>query len=231
MAHHINLKSLAKLVSWLDGYASLSSTDPLRVERLVKEIEASGQAKKGKNTDPAGKEVAQLWQEVRKDVYDIANLPGESQEIMKISKRVGIAKILIPFLGAGVVLAFLLLDIFGILPMSNYTRIEVIVLAIVAYNVSLILFMAYNRRLSAKVDEYYKKHSGELANQRKHVKATVQKLITILASGVRSRGLEPSRVRFSLLNSDYHSIVVLGSAKSGTRKAVMVKGKENPKTY
>jgi hypothetical protein len=230
MAHHINLKSLAKLVSWLDGYASLSSTDPLRVEKLVKEIEASGQAKKGKDTDPSGKEVAELWQQVRKDVYDIANLPGESEDIMKVSKRVGIAKILIPFLGAGVVLAFLLLNIFGILPMSDYSRVVVIILAIVAYNASLILFMAYNRRLSARVDDYYKKHSGELANQRKHVKATVQKLITILASGVRSRGLEPNSVRFSLLNSDYHSIVVLGSDKEGARKTVIVKGKEIPKT-
>ncbi len=224
----LNLKHLARFISWLDGYASLSSTDPLKMERLVNEISSSGRGKKDKgggDGDPLARDVTKLWHDVRKDVYDIANLPGESEAIMRVSKRVGIAKLLVPFLGAGVVLVFLVLSIFGAISVSAYTRIEVIILAVIAYNATLFLYMLYNRRLSSMVAEYYKKHAGEVASQRRRVKSTVQKLINMLASRVRARGIDPQRLRFALSNTDYANIHVLGEEKSGTRKIVAVKGR------
>ncbi|MHB8568455.1 MAG: hypothetical protein ACYC7D_15620 [Nitrososphaerales archaeon] len=220
----VNLKSIARLVSWLDGYASLSSTDPLKVERLVKEIGSAGHSKK-KQSGPTASEVAAVWDDVRKDVYDIANLPGSSDEIMGMSKRVGIARMLVPFLGAAVVLIFLALNLFGVFTFGTYARIEAIVVVIIAYNVTIISYMVYNRRLGSMVSQYYKKHADEVTAQRKHVRASVQKLIDVLASGVRANEADPDKYRFSLSNTDYSNINIIGEAKGGSRHIAAVKGK------
>ena len=70
---------IAKLVSWFDGYVELYTTDPVKIDRALRNYE--------------GTDIDQIWRSVRKDVDRIVELPEKSSEIEKVTRRASRARI------------------------------------------------------------------------------------------------------------------------------------------
>ena len=199
------LRNLAKLISWLDGYAALRCVDPIKMERLAKS--------EGDSMD----EVKRLWSDVREDVRDIASLPGSSTDIIKTSKYLNLSRIAITLMGVGIVVIFLLVSSF--IPALTNTSVRLGILVVVAggYYAVFFTYFLLSRRLNRLVADHYEKHQGEVAKQRKHIKAVTQKMIDVLAMRIRaSSDGTPEKYKLKLLNDDYSNIKVLGP--SGGRR-------------
>ena len=75
------------------------------------------------------------------------------------------------------------------------------------------------------VADNYEKLRGELAGQRKHVKAAAQRLIDVLASRVRASDETPEKYKLKLLHDDYSNIRILGKTGRDEEIIAVVKGK------
>ena len=220
MPKSVNLRGLTKLISWLDGYAALACVDPVRIEKQVKTLSSSGKK------DHEGKDIASAWQEIRKDVFEIAKLPGSSEEIAKASKRLGVVKLVFTFMGVGVIAVYLVLSTLGLLTLSGTAgRLELLIAVIIAYNAALFAYVALNRRFNSLVGSYYDKHATELARQRRHVKAVTQRVIDSLAARIRAQQIDPEKYKLSLFDKEYSNINILGQDKRGIKYVASVKGR------
>jgi uncharacterized membrane protein (DUF485 family) len=206
-------KQLSVLVSLLDGYAALSVSDPARIKKIAKGYS---------DEDP---EIRGIWREISRDVEDISGLPSSSESIVKQSRRLGILRPVMMFLPLLILTAYYVLLGTHILArigtLGAYVFLGVFV---AAYVVSFLAYFSLNKKLSRAVNDYYDKHMGEIARQRRHIKAVNQRLIDRLAMIVRSEDKDPGKYKFSLFHNDYANINVLSEDKNSIY-TVTVKGK------
>lgn len=208
-----NPADLSRLVTWFDGYASLSVVDPQRMEKVVK-----------RNSDD--QEISWVWTQVRRDINDIAVLPNTSREIVRLSKRLNIFRQVLMYVGLAVFGGFLLLsDLFGGKSQGLSGTPLFFVVFIAAYFAVFGVYFWMNRKLTRLVVEYYDKHSGEVAKQRRHIKQVNQRLIDKLAMVIRARRLDPEKYKFDLAHKDYANITIVGENKNSLYQAI-VKGKK-----
>ncbi len=208
----IDPKQLATLIPLLDGYAALSVTDPARIKRIVK----------NNSDDP---DVKAVWKDISKDVDDIAGLPSESDQIMKLSRRLGILRPVIMFLGLIVFTIYFILLGTGVIAHLGIVGAYAFLGAFIgAYFVGFGVYFRLNRKLTRMVNAFYESHMGEVARQRRHIKIDNQRLIDKLAMIVRSQDLDPKKYKFSLFHDDYANINVISEDKNSIYK-VTVKGK------
>src|SRR5579875_243641 len=86
---------ITRLIAWFDSYVGLYVVDPIRIERALRGYE--------------GTDLEQIWKSVKSDVYHIAELPMQSEEVKKYSKLSSRARLLSIVLTAG---GFLLIVLF-----------------------------------------------------------------------------------------------------------------------
>ena len=201
------LRNLAKLISWLDGYAALKCVDPMKIERLAKS--------EGESID----EVARVWSDVREDVRDIATLPGSSSEVVKISKYLNISRMAITLMGVGIILVFLVMSsLFSVLSNPS-VRLGILIAVAGAYYVVFFSYFLLSRKLNKLVIGYYEKHQGEVAKQRRRIKIATQRLIDVLAMRIRASSDElPEKYKLRLFHDDYSNIRVLEGDNSTRKK-------------
>jgi uncharacterized membrane protein (DUF485 family) len=206
-------KQLASLVSLLDGYAALSVSDPARIKKLAKSFSEEDSEIKG------------IWRDISKDVDDISQLPSSSEDILKQSKRLGILRPVMMFLPLIVLTIYYVL--LGARVLSHLGTIggyAFLGIFVTAYILSFLAYFYLNKKLSRTVNDYYEKHMGEIARQRRHIKVDNQRLIDKLAQIIRSEGKDPIKYKFSLFHNDYANINVL-SEDQNSIYTVTVKGK------
>ena len=64
--------ALAKMITWLDGYAEFHIVDPARIERLLR-------SRRSPDLD-------QVWKNIKDDVTTITDLPSTSDKVKKYSR-------------------------------------------------------------------------------------------------------------------------------------------------
>jgi len=209
----IDPKQLANLISLLDGYAALSVSDPMRIKKIVKSYS---------DDDP---ELKAIWKEISKDVDEISALPSSSEQIVKQSRRLGILRPLMMFLPLIILTVYyVLLGTRVIGHLGTLGAYAFLVIFITVYLLSFLFYYTQNKRLTRSVNEYYEKHMGEIARQRRHIKVVNQRLIDKLAMTVRSEDRDPIKYKFSLFHDDYANINVISEDKNSIY-TVTVKGK------
>jgi hypothetical protein len=206
-------KQLSTLVSLLDGYAALSVSDPTKIKKIAKSYSEA---------DP---EIKSAWREISKDVDDISVLPSASDDIVKMSRRLGILRPIMLFLPLIVLtIYYVLLGSKIITHLGQYSAYAFLAIFIGAYILSFLVYFQMNKKLSLLVNTYYEQHMGEIARQRRHIKTVNQRLIDRLAQIVRSEDRDPAKYQFSLFHDDYANINVVSEDKNSIYK-VTVKGK------
>lgn len=209
----IDPKQLTTLVSLLDGYAALSVSDPTRIKKIAKSYSED---------DP---DIRSAWREISKDVDDISGLPSESGDIVKQSRRLGILRPVMMFLPLIVLMAYYVLLYSRVLSrVGEVGAYAFLAIFVAAYLVSFVVYFSLNKKLSRSVNDYYDKHMGEIARQRRHIKLVNQRLIDRLAMIVRSEDRDPMKYKFSLFHNDYANIHVVSEDKNQIY-TVTVKGK------
>jgi len=209
----VDPKPLSNLVSLLDGYAALSISDPARIKKIAKGLS---------DEDP---EIKGAWREISKDVDDIAGVPSTSDQIVKLSKRLGILRPLMMFLPLIILtIYYVLLGAKIIGRLGTLGAYAFLIIFIGAYLVSFYVYYTQNKKLSSSVNGYYERHMGEIARQRRHIKVVNQRLIDRLAMIVRSEDKDPNKYKFRLFHDDYANINVISEDKNSIY-TVTVKGK------
>ena len=194
------------MIYWLDGYAALSCVDPVKIDRLAKSEGSSIE------------EVQKVWSEVREDVREIASLPGSSKEIVKASRYLSFVRAGFTLMGVGIIAIFLLISSIHIFPIfqSTTARFGLLIAVAIGYYIVFFVYFLLSRRLTRLVANHYEKHKGELARQRKHIKAATQRLIDVLAMLVRASEEEnPEKYKLKMLHDDYSNIHVIGKRNGG----------------
>ena len=200
------------MISLLDGYAALSISDPVRIKRIAK----------NNSDDP---DVKAVWKEISKDVDDISSLPSSSDQIMKLSRVLGILRPVIMFLGLIVFTIYFILLGTGVIAHLGVVGAYAFLGAFIgAYFVGFAVYFMLNRRLTRTVNAYYENHMSEIARQRRHIKIVNQRLIDKQAMIVRSKDLDPKKYKFTLFHNDYVNINVISEDKNSIY-TVTVKGK------
>ena len=105
---------IAKLVSWFDGYVALYTTDPTRIDRVLRNY--------------GGTDIDQICRSVRKDVDKIVDLPEKSSEIEKVARRASRARIASMII-AGITFLFLFVVLYYQNAIKNSAGSNVILLA------------------------------------------------------------------------------------------------------
>ena len=213
-----NLRDLALLATWLDGYSTLASiTDPSRIIRVVK-------------NNQEDLEIATIWKEVKIDISEIAALPSKSEEISRLSKVLGIMRPALMFLGLIVFTLYIALTDIGVLKSLGSNGVLIFLSGFVgAYFVAFAAYYYLNRKVSRLIDSYYEKHMGEVVKARRHLKAVNQKVIDRLATNIRAQKYDPQKYRFGLSQKDYTNIVIVAEGKKGARRyTAVVKTQRHP---
>ncbi len=191
-----SLGDLSKFIVWLDSYAALAPADPQKIERLAKNSD-----------DP---DVNNAWRQVRDDVSKIANLAGSSENIRKLGRASELLKLVFTVMGFVAIIVFFALSSITIpflsTPLATQTFFFIIVLV---YMGAFIAFVYTNRRLTSRVREFYSKHAGEVAAQRKHVKKITSELMDRFVTRVRGGNLDPEKHKLTLYHKDYTGVVVV----------------------
>lgn len=193
-----NLESLAKAISWLDGYRACYCVNPSRIEDVVRKYPK--------------RDVRKLWREVKSDIYKIASLPTSSPEIVRMYKIVTISRSLLP--------------IFAVLSLTMWiVTIEIKVPGLFGSLFSILLILSlgtvvfyygYNKRLYNKIRMYYNDRLDALKERRRRIKNITQVLINGLAHYIKGRKYDPREYDFSLFHLDYDNIKVV--EKKGSKK-------------
>ncbi|MGI0078898.1 MAG: hypothetical protein ACRECH_04680, partial [Nitrososphaerales archaeon] len=187
----VNLKELATLVTYLDGYSALSVIDPAKIRRIIK-----------KNSED--RDIEAVWKEIENDVFDISTLPSTSENIMKLSRRLEILKPLSMFLPLILFVVYIALEVLGVMKnLGQVGTIAFLVILLVAYVAGFSSYILMNRKLTREVGKYYERHMGEVSKQRRRIKLANQRLIDKLAMSIRARKSDPAGYRFELLHNDY----------------------------
>ena len=184
---------LAKMVAWLDGYASLYPTDVAVIERKLKGW--------------SGTDVDAAWKQVKDDVYAISQMPTKSAEVQKAFKRLSMVRyLLLAAAASSIVLMFVFTE--GYLAFAEGEQYVLLAPIMVSYGT--FSFYTFTRRsVNKKVTEFYDGRRGELSDRRRRIRRVTQTLIDKLYADVRSMHLEPDKFRFELFGTDYKNVTLV----------------------
>ena len=203
---------IAKLVSWFDGYIALYTTDPTRIDRVLRNYGGTG--------------IDQIWRSVRKDVDKIVNLPEKSSDIEKVTRRASRARIASMII-AGITFLFLFVVLYYQNTIKNSAGSNVILLApaiaIGVLYVALMVSMFSTRKLNRSMRDFYNEHEKELSKQTAHIREATQLLIDRLSREISSQNLAPERFKFLVYNQNYRNVSVVG--KRGEKFTLIIKPK------
>ena len=189
-----------KIISFLDGYAALVVVDPSRVEKMIK--------------NSSQDDIQNTWKQAKDDVGKIAGLPSTNPKILRLAKILGIVKTLFMFIGLIGVLIWVVLSYLR-LPFFVGADAPLIFVGILfgLFVGSFVIYYYFNRRLTLRVNDYYEKHSGEIINNRRHLRTVTQQLIDKLTFYVRRHQFDPKQYEFTLYHPDYKNVKIVKEDK------------------
>lgn len=192
------LESLAKAISWLDGYRACYCVNPSKIEDVVKKYPK--------------RDVRKIWREVKSDIYKIASLPTSSPEIVRMYKIVTISRSLLPIFA----MLSLVMWIVTIETKVPGAFGEMFYLLLIVSLATVVFYYLYNKRLYNKIRAYYDERLDLLKERQRRIKNMTQVLINGLAHYIKGRTHDPREYEFSLFYLDYDNIRVV--EKKGAKK-------------
>ena len=200
--------SLARMITWLDGYAEFHIVDPARIERLLK---SSGSP-----------DLDQAWKNIKDDVTAITDLPATSDQVKKYSRMSSYARL------ASIVLvlaSFVFIEIYFFHSGLKNTINPILALSLIigALYVSLMVNVIASRRMNSAIRTLFQERASELSKSRNRIRRSTQALIDRLQRDVSSHGLDPPRFKFELFYTKYNNVNLLG--QKGSRYSAIVRAK------
>ena len=185
-------RKIERLIRALDGYRIGRYTSIEKVERWVEEL---------------GIKLPYPWEELRKDVLAILNLPAVTEEYGKIKKmerlasKLGIANIPLTVSSIGVYIAGM---------SSGNATMVMVSLILLAVSVVIAYAVYFSKAyVNVKVAELYSRNADKLEKMGYRIKVTIEYLIRRLRRELRVAGYKLSEYRLKLWLPDYSGIRVV----------------------
>ncbi len=186
------LADLRYLISNLDGIRAFRRMRTEKIENAFKRINA-----------------APTWGAIKSDVERIVYLPNTIPGLLRLAKIAAILKMLFPTSIILVILALLIR--MGIIPIDIPRALFVALL--VFSPVVIVAFVLTDFTIRRKVIKYETEHPDLHSEEREHIKAVIQELITKLSKEIKSSGEDPSNYRMRLFYKDYERLVIIKECK------------------
>lgn len=181
------IKDIIFLIETLDKCRLGKLEDPTKLEKMIRKLRLGSSIR---------------WKNIKKALNDIARIPKRDPNFKKLSLIVRISEILLlvsiffPFL-------FYILIIFSqYYFISNY---YFLIPAIIIINISYIL----RWYAATKITDIYRKNIDKLIHRGDVLKNEINKLILILKSKAKGRGINLHNIRMRLYNIDYENIIIV----------------------
>ena len=187
-----NLKLVANLITFLDGYLAyyFDDPEPFRVKIRAGEL---------------GSDVSREWRSIERPLLKMAYTVRRIPKVGLYLRLASIMHILsFVFLIATVVVAILM--------SMGYMSIHTIYLFATSISISsmaTIYSMIYRRRMNLEIDKFFKEHTEKYKFLRARIKKFTQNLIYTYGYYLRKQGLDPHKKTLSLYNTDYNGIRVV----------------------
>ncbi len=187
-----NLKLLANLITFLDGYLAYYFEDPEPFRIKIRAGELGG-------------DVSREWRSIEKPLLKMAYTVRRIPKVGLYLRLTSIMHILsFIFLIATVVVAILM----SMGYMSTYI-IYLFAISISISSMATIYSMIYRRRMNLEIDKFFREHTEKYRFLRAKIKEFTQNLIYTYGYYLRKQGLDPHKKTLSLYNTDYNSIKVV----------------------
>ena len=199
-----DLKSVKRAIFILDSYRALTTEDFRELEKDVRD----GKLGKGFESE---------WREIKKTLRRMAKIPKSQKRLLNLA---ALQQILIN-LGITLGMFSLTIMIIGILAMiGRWTKFIPLINQILRYIgiplliVLVIIFIGpplIARKLSDRLEEYYRKRKQIFKEELEYLKNVVQRLIYGLRDFVlqNKEKLKAKQIEFYLYNTDYNGIMVI----------------------
>lgn len=199
-----DLALLRELIMVVDSYRANRFVNPNRIQRAIED---------GKLGPDISREWKTLKEKMLKKVKSVEKIP-RMPTMLKIYHVLSSVSILAFFLAA----AIPLLPIFS----SEFLGIGILPITI-GLALTLLLYVRYfERRIAARMDEYFKSHSKEFGDVETYLWQVNQKFLRMLLASIEKRGEDPSRHSLSLRNADYKLVkIVKRPSRFGTKYKVV----------
>jgi len=199
-----DLALLRELIMVVDSYRANRFVNPNRIQKAIED---------GKLGTDISKEWKTLKEKMLKKVKSVEKIPG-MPTMLKIYHVLSSVSILAFFLAA----AIPLLPIFS----SEFLGIGILPITI-GLALTLLLYVRYfERKIAARMDEYFKSHSKEYGDVESYLWQANQKLLRILLTSIEKTGEDSSRHSLSLRNVDYKLVkVIKRPGRFGTKYRVV----------
>lgn len=199
--------TLAKMITWLDGYAEFRIVDPARIERLLKH-----------RSYP---DLDQSWNNIKDDVTTITDLPATSDQVKKYSRLSSYARLASIIM---VLVSFAFIEIYFFHSGLKNVINPILVLGIIigTLYISLMVNVVASRRMNSGILVLYQEHENQLVKNRDRIRQSTQFLIDRLQREIASHGLDPASFKFEI-TAKYNNVNVLGRKGSKYLAIVRVK--------
>lgn len=200
--------SLARMITWLDGFAELHIVDPTRIEKMLR--------------SRSSPDLDQLWKSVREDVTMISDMPARSHQVKKYSNLSSYARLASIIM---VVISFAFIEIYFFHSSVKNVLDPAIAFSLVIgiLYIFLMLNVFASRRMNTAIKRLYQENASELSKNRNRIRQTTQILIDKLQRDITSHNLDPSKFKFELRSTKYTNVNLLGQRGSKYNAVVKVK--------
>lgn len=199
-----DLKVFKKIILLLDGYRKLNIEDFQWADEEVSE---------GK----LGNKFARDWKEVRKMMLKFARMAGSQRHLLNLA---ALQQILLQagFVLSSITLLLMTLGIVSFIFQYKWAKLipQILKYAAIPLIIGLTLIFAgpplIARKITAELEEYYKKKPEFLKESNTKLKHVVQKMIYSLMEGIKNNKIQvekESEYEFGLFNIDYKGIRVV----------------------
>jgi len=195
---------LKELIMVVDSYRANRFVNPNRIQRAIED---------GKLGPDISREWKTLKEKMLKKVKSVEKIP-RMPTMLKIYHVLSSVSILAFFLAA----AIPLLPIFS----SEFLGIGILPITI-GLALTLLLYVRYfERRIAARMDEYFKSHFKEFGDVETYLWQVNQKFLRMLLASIEKKGEDPSRHTLSLRNTDYKLVkIIKRPGRFGTKYKVV----------
>ncbi len=145
-----------------------------------------------------------MWKKIRHDVEGIIYFPNTISGVLSLIKIVATLRAFFPFcLG---LMIFALLIRLGFIPMVPLTVFYILfVLPVLIMGA----FVSVDFIIRRKVAKYEGEHPAMQNEEKEHIKAVIEELITKLLKEIKSRGENPGDYRMKLFHGDYKGVMII----------------------
>jgi len=182
-----DIEDIIFLVESLDKCRLGKLEDPAKLEKIVRKLKLRSNIR---------------WKNIKKALNDIAGIPRRDPSFKRLNLMTKISEILL------LISIFFPLLFYIFLIFNQYYFINsyyFLIPAVIIINISYIL----RWYTATKITDIYRKNIDKLIRRGDVLKSEINKLILILKSRVKKKGISLHNIKMKLYNTDYDNIIVI----------------------